>query len=102
MLKLQQTAAIGDMGYPAKVLVPPALEQVLSAPFDGVVDRLLVSGHETVKTGQPLLQLSSPEYGELQLKLMGRPGTRRLTAPAARKSAPPRAAALPRCVGPSL
>lgn len=68
--KLQQPAAIGGMAYPAKVVLPPGAEHVVSAPFDGVVDRLMVGGQETVRAGQPLLRLVSPEYGELQLRLI--------------------------------
>lgn len=70
LLKLNQPAAIRGMAYPAKVVLPPDQEQVVSAPVDGVVDRLLVSGQESIKAGQALMRLASPEYGELQLKLM--------------------------------
>ncbi|MBW8830160.1 MAG: efflux RND transporter periplasmic adaptor subunit [Burkholderiales bacterium] len=68
--KLEQPAAIRGMAYPAKVVLPPSEEQLVSAPVDGVVDRLMVSGQESVKAGQPLVRLVSPEYGDLQLKLM--------------------------------
>lgn len=68
--KLDAPAAIRGMSFPAKVTVPPGQDAVVSAPVDGVVDRLLVSGQESVKSGQPLLRLISPEYGDLQLKLM--------------------------------
>lgn len=70
LLKLDRPASIRGMAYPARVMLPPNAEQVVSAPLDGVVDRLLVSGQEAVKAGQPLLHLVSPEYGELQLKVM--------------------------------
>ena len=36
----------------------------------GLVDRVLVGENDTVKSGQPLLRLISPELGELQLKLL--------------------------------
>lgn len=70
LLKLDQPAAIRGMAYPAKVVLPPDQEQVVSAPVDGVVDRLLVSGQDAITAGQPLLRLASSEYGELQLRLM--------------------------------
>lgn len=78
--KLQAPAAIRGLSYPAKVIVPPSREQVVSAPVDGVVDRLLVSGQEAVRAGQPLLRLASPEFGDLQLKLMEATAKARLSA----------------------
>lgn len=68
--KLAAPTAIRGMSFPAKVTVPPGQDLVVSAPVDGVVDRLLVSGQESVKAGQPLLRLVSPAYGDLQVKLM--------------------------------
>ena len=68
--KLTEPGAIAGMRYPAKVVVPPNQEQMVSAPVDGVVDRLLVNGQDNVRAGQPLLRLVSPEYGEMQLKVM--------------------------------
>lgn len=56
--------------YPARVAVPPGQQQVVSAPLAGVVDRLLVTQNDTVRPGQPLVRLASPELGELQLRLM--------------------------------
>ena len=79
LLKIERPAAIRGMAYPAKVVVPPSAEQVVSAPVDGVVDRLLVGSQQSVKAGQPLLRLASPEYGELQLKLMEAVGKARLS-----------------------
>lgn len=68
--RLEQPAAIRGQTYPARVLVPPSREQVVSAPVAGLVDRLLVGENDSVKAGQPLLRLISPELGELQLKLL--------------------------------
>ncbi|MEO7853607.1 MAG: efflux RND transporter periplasmic adaptor subunit [Rubrivivax sp.] len=70
LLKLDQPAEIRGMAFPAKVMVPPGQEQVVSAPVGGVIDRLLVSDQQAVKAGQPLLHLNSPQYGEMQLKLL--------------------------------
>ncbi len=70
LLKLEQPGAIAGMAYAAKVMLPPGQEQVVSAPVAGVVDQLLVSEQQAVKAGQPLLRLNSPQYGEMQLKLL--------------------------------
>ena len=58
------------MAYAAKVMLPPGQEQVVSAPVAGVVDQLLVGEQQAVKAGQPLLRLNSPQFGEMQLKLL--------------------------------
>lgn len=68
--RLDRPTEIRGLIYPARVVVPPQQEQVLSAPVAGLVDRILVTEHQTVRRGQPLLRLTSPEFGELQLSLM--------------------------------
>ncbi|HFT1932542.1 efflux RND transporter periplasmic adaptor subunit [Pseudomonas aeruginosa] len=68
--RLDKPASIPGMAYPARVVLPPSQEYVVSAPLAGVVDQLLIGQNEAVKPGQPLLRLSSPELGEQQLKLM--------------------------------
>lgn len=70
LLKLEQPGAITGMAYAAKVVLPPGQEQMVSAPVAGVVDQLLVGEQQSVKAGQPLLRLNSPQYGEMQLKLL--------------------------------
>lgn len=67
--RLNTSAQPGGMSYPARVVLPPQNEQVLSAPVAGMVDRILVSENQTVRAGDPLLRLTSPELGDLQLKL---------------------------------
>lgn len=67
--RLDKPAPINGLTFPARVVLPPSQEYVLSAPVAGLVDQLLVSENESVKAGQPLLRLVSPEFGELQLKL---------------------------------
>ena len=72
-VKTQKLAAPGPIegpSYPARVVLPPQQEYVVSAPLAGVVDQLLVAPNDLVKAGQPLLRLVSPELGELQLRLM--------------------------------
>lgn len=68
--KLERPTEIRGQAYPARVVLPPSHEQVVSAPVAGLVDKLLVSENDTVRSGQPLLRLVSPELGELQLKLL--------------------------------
>lgn len=70
LLKLEQPAAIAGMAYAAKVTLPPGQEQVISAPMAGVVDQLFIGEQQAVKAGQPLLRLNSPQFGEMQLKLL--------------------------------
>jgi cobalt-zinc-cadmium efflux system membrane fusion protein len=52
LLKLEQPAAIGGQAFPARVVLPPSQEYVLSAPVAGVVDQLLVS-RERQRPGRP-------------------------------------------------
>ena len=68
--RLERPSDIQGQAYPARVVLPPAQEQVVSAPLAGLVDRVLVGENDMVKGGQPLLRLISPELGELQLKLL--------------------------------
>ena len=76
---LEKPSAINGMAYPARVVVPPSGNQLISAPFGGRVEELLVDEQQPVKAGQPLLRLSSPEYGDLQLKLLEAASKARLT-----------------------
>lgn len=68
--RLERPGEIRGLTYSARVVVPPQQEQVLSAPVAGLVDRILVGEHQSVRRGEPLLRLNSPEFGELQLSLM--------------------------------
>ena len=70
LLPLDKPTAIDGLAYPAHVVLPPGGEQVISAPFAGLVVELLVDEQQAVKAGQALLRLSGPEFGELQLKLL--------------------------------
>ena len=68
--RLGEPTAIRGQAYPARVVLPPSAEQVVSAPMAGLIDKLLVAENDSVKPGQALLRLISPELGELQLKLL--------------------------------
>ncbi len=70
LLRLDRPGVIRGQTYPARVVLPPAQEQVVSAPLAGLVDKVLVGENDRVKGGQPLLRLVSPELGELQLALL--------------------------------
>lgn len=80
--KLGPPAAIEGAVLPARVALPPRQDQVVSTPVAGVVDQLLVSDNEVVKAGQPLLRLTGPELGELQLRLIEAASRARLSAAA--------------------
>lgn len=79
MQRLDEPSEIRGLTYPARVVVPPQQEQVLSAPVAGLVDQILVAENQTVRRGDPLLRLNSPEFGELQLALMEAANSDRLT-----------------------
>jgi membrane fusion protein, heavy metal efflux system len=67
--RLDKPSPITGLAYPARVVLPPAQESVLSATLAGSIDRLLVGENETVKPGQPLVRLVSPGLGGLHLRL---------------------------------
>ena len=83
--RLEKPAAIQGQAYPARVVLPPSQEQVVSAPLAGLVDRVLVGENDPVKSGQPLLRLVSPELGELQLKLLEAASKSRLSQKTAQR-----------------
>ncbi|ODS89982.1 MAG: RND transporter [Comamonas sp. SCN 65-56] len=81
-VQVQRLDKAGDSSgqtYSARVVLAPGQEQLASAPLAGVVDQLLVAENDSVKAGQPLLRLISPELGELQLKLMEADSSSRLS-----------------------
>jgi cobalt-zinc-cadmium efflux system membrane fusion protein len=51
---------------PARVAVPNAQLQVVSTPYQGLVEVLLVAEGETVRAGQALVRIQSPQLLELQ------------------------------------
>ena len=67
--RLEADGAGPAAAFPARVVLPPSQEFIVSAPLGGVVERLLVNENEAVRAGQPLLRLLSPELGEAQLRL---------------------------------
>ena len=79
VMVLKKPGPITGAAYPAQVVVPASGNQIVSAPLAGRVEALLVEEQESVKAGQPLLRLSSPDYSDLQLKLLEAASKARLT-----------------------
>ncbi|MFT0546287.1 efflux RND transporter periplasmic adaptor subunit [Allopusillimonas ginsengisoli] len=79
LITLDRPTAIEGTAYPARVVVPPSGNHVLSAPFAGRVEEVFVNLQQVVRAGQPLLRLVSPEYGQLQLALLEAASKAKLT-----------------------
>ena len=77
--RLDQPSVLRGLVYPARVVLPPQQEFVISAPVAGVVHRVLVAEHDVLQAGQPLLLLSSPDFGALQLEALEAANKHRLT-----------------------
>lgn len=62
------SAVSGNLGslLPARVTIPNAQLQVVTAAQQGLVERLLVAAGESVTAGQPLASIQSPRFLELQ------------------------------------
>lgn len=67
---LQAGAAPVILTLPAQVSVPANREQIVSAPLAGLATEVLVQPNQTVRQGAPLIRMSSPELGPLQLQLL--------------------------------
>ena len=65
--RVDVAAAARGLTYPARVILPPEQESVLSAPVAGSVEQVLVEENQRVKIGQALLRIASPEFGQLQI-----------------------------------
>lgn len=52
--------------YPAEVVLPPTQTRIVTAPQGGLITRLIVSVGDSVKQGQVIGQLSSPDLVALQ------------------------------------
>ncbi|MDE2147788.1 MAG: efflux RND transporter periplasmic adaptor subunit [Burkholderiales bacterium] len=57
-------------GYPARVVVPPTQQRVVSAPLAGVVEQLRVAVGDTVQAGQTLAVVRSLPAQELQREVL--------------------------------
>ncbi len=63
---LQPQSAGLSASYPAEVMLPPTQTRIVTAPQGGLITRLNVSVGDTVKQGQVIGQLSSPDLVTLQ------------------------------------
>ena len=63
---LEAVAVEHGILLPARVAVPNAQLQVVTAPQEGLVEMLLVAEGQTVHKGQPLVRIQSPRLLELQ------------------------------------
>ncbi len=61
-----QAAARAQLSLPARVVVPPGRQALVSAPVAGVVSRVLVNVGDAVKAGQPLVEMRSASLAQLQ------------------------------------
>lgn len=66
---LQQTGGV-SASFPAQVIVAPDKEHVISAPWPGVVQQLLVQPGQVVKQGAALLRLAGEDFSQEQLQLL--------------------------------
>ena len=64
--KLQQVKQIPLLYAPAKVVIPPAQEYIISAAQAGLISKLNVAIGDSVEKGQVLAQINSPELLTLQ------------------------------------
>jgi RND family efflux transporter MFP subunit len=67
---LQKDASPVVARLPAQLIVPPDREQIVSAPFAGLVTQLFIQPHNQVKKDAPLMRIASPELGQMQLQLI--------------------------------
>lgn len=67
LVTLQTLPDTAGARFPAQVVLPPQAETVISAPVTGLISQVLIQENQAVDAGTPLLKLSSPELGQLQL-----------------------------------
>lgn len=58
------------LSMPARVVLPPGGELVVSAPLAGLVQQVQVQPNQAVAKGTALVRIASPELAALQLNLM--------------------------------
>jgi cobalt-zinc-cadmium efflux system membrane fusion protein len=67
---LEPSGEVRSASLPARVAVPNAQLQVVTAPLGGVVEVLLVAEGQEIRQGQPLARMKSPRLLELQGKYL--------------------------------
>ncbi len=76
--KLQPASQITGQAYPAEVVVPVNQVRVVSSAYAGLVDQLLVTAGQTVKQGQVVAQITSPELITMQREYLQSSAQQRL------------------------
>ncbi len=66
--------------FPAEIVVPIGQERVVSAPQSGLLDRLYIAAGQTVKKGQVIAHLTSPDLLNLQRDYLQAQTQRKLAA----------------------
>ncbi|MBW4048611.1 MAG: efflux RND transporter periplasmic adaptor subunit [Proteobacteria bacterium] len=61
-----QPTVAARLTLPARVVVPIAHQAIVAAPVSGLVTKILVNAGDSVKRGQLLAELSSPQIAQLQ------------------------------------
>ncbi len=61
-----QPTVAAQLTLPARVVVPIAHQAIVAAPVSGLVTKILVNPGDSVKRGQLLAELSSPQIAQLQ------------------------------------
>ena len=84
-LPLQSLSSALKATFPAQVVVPATADQVVSSPVAGLVVQLLVRENQAVRPGTPLVRITSPELGQLQLQLLQTTARARLARQAAQR-----------------
>lgn len=82
VITLAPSSTTLSAAYPARVILTPDQERVVSSALGAMISRVLVQEGETVKAGQVLLELQSPDLAGLQLGLIQAAGKARLAAAA--------------------
>ena len=55
---------------PAEIVIPPVQQSVVSTPVNGLVSSLLVAVGDTVEAGQPIAEILSAEYMDMQRRYL--------------------------------
>lgn len=77
-VKLQAETTTSGQVYPGEVVVPVNQVRVVSSAYAGLVDQLLVTAGQTVKKGQVLAHIISPELISMQREYLQSNTQRRL------------------------
>lgn len=70
LLPLSSASPQVKTAYPAKVVMPPNADRVISSPVSGLLTQILALPGQAVDEGTPLLTVASSEYGQLQLDMI--------------------------------